>query len=80
MALLNNKGQVGNTIIGILTIFVVVVIFSALAPVLQEIIDNTSAVIGGTAAFVLALVPLAIVVAILASAFNIASPYFEQRQ
>jgi hypothetical protein len=73
MAILNKKGQ-ANIIMGLLAVFVSVIVFSALIPLLSEIITNTSENLSGMAAVVLGLIPLAIAVAILSSVFVLVRP------
>lgn len=71
------------TIGAIFSTFLIVIIFAALSPVLLSTIENTTGNLSdagyGSAALILALVPLAMVIAIIWGIFTYARPYFAER-
>lgn len=71
-----NKGQM--TIIGILTIFITLIVFSAIMPSMNTAIANATAHTDETADLMLNLIPLFIVIAIIMSIFTYAKPYFQR--
>jgi uncharacterized BrkB/YihY/UPF0761 family membrane protein len=72
----NLKGQI--TIVGIISILVVLVVFSAIMPLLNSVIGNASAEADETTSFLLNLIPFFIVIAIIMSIFYYAKPYFQR--
>ena len=77
MAILKIKNKKGQyTLVGLFTTFLILVVFSALAPTISEVVTNTSNNLSGTAGIVVKLIPLGIVIAILSSIFIYARPYF----
>lgn len=77
----NKRGQ--YTIGALFSTFLIVVVFAALAPVLLSVIANASSNLSaaghGSAATILALIPLALVIAIVWGIFTYARPYFAQQ-
>lgn len=70
------KGKKGQaSIIGIVSVFIMIVVFSALAPTIVERITNASAVLDTESALLLDLVPLMFVVVIILTLFIFATPF-----
>ena len=69
----NKRGQA--SIIGIISVFLMIVVFSALAPTIVERISNTSTYLDTESALLLSLVPLMFVIVIILTMFIFATPF-----